>query len=50
MTDSFASITIGTHEVAPSVFEDYFTGSIDEVRIYDRVLTTNEIATLYLTY
>jgi hypothetical protein len=40
-----ANVTIGAREYTG--FEDYFNGSIDDVRIYNRTLSAAEVASLY---
>jgi len=40
-------VTIGAWLVDDASFFDYFGGRIDDVRIYDRVLTTDDISDLY---
>ncbi|HII72776.1 TPA: LamG domain-containing protein, partial [Candidatus Woesearchaeota archaeon] len=50
MTDTTTKITIGKcsyDSTCPSEASRYFNGSIDEVRMYDRVLTDEQIKTLY---
>ncbi len=44
-TDSFTSIFIGRHETVG----EYFHGLIDNVRVYDRALSADEIASMGLT-
>ena len=36
-------LTIGYQKSSSGVYNDYFIGSIDEIRIYNRPLTTQEI-------
>ena len=41
------SLTMGLRTNSPNVYQDYFNGIIDEVRIYNRALTTEEIKEHY---
>lgn len=44
--DAGATLQLGQNPYTP--YGDYFTGSIDEVQIYDRALSTSEASTVYL--
>jgi uncharacterized protein YjdB len=44
--DNFANLNVGLNQWAP--FGNYFTGAIDEVRLYNRALSAVEINNLYL--
>ncbi len=44
--DNFSNLNVGLNSWAP--FGSYFTGSIDEVRVYNLALTASQVNTLYL--
>jgi hypothetical protein len=41
------NLKIGAFPFDDSLFPNYFDGTIDDVRIYDRALSANEIEQLY---
>jgi hypothetical protein len=45
--DGTAPLRIGTRAASPSTSASYFLGAIDDVLIYDRVLTPSEVQQLY---
>ncbi|MDD5110367.1 MAG: LamG domain-containing protein [Patescibacteria group bacterium] len=42
-----APVLIGARTNTPNTYQDYFTGTIDDVRVYRQVLAANDIAYLY---
>lgn len=48
ITSSTGLFTVGCDATSATAREAYFTGRIEEVRLYNRTLTANEIMTIYM--